>query len=96
MVYTDGSLVKEEIDGDKQNHVGCGFYIMKSDRDGVKEEQNYGCFHLQEDNSVYQAETTAMHRVVIHLLKTIHGERRKRIYLLSDSKGLCQSLQWHW
>ncbi len=37
-----------------------------------------------------------MHRAVIHLLKTRHGERRRRIYLLSDSKGLVQSLQWHW
>ncbi len=96
MVYTDGSLVKEEIDGEKQNRVGCGFYIMKSDFDCVKEELDYGCFHLQEHNSVYQAETTAMHRAVIHLLKTRHGERRRRIYLLSDSKGLVQSLQRHW
>ncbi len=96
MVYTDGSLVKEEVDGEKQNHVGCGYYIMKSNFDEVKEEQDYGCFHLQDYNSVYQAETMAMHRAVIHLLKTRYGEQKRRIYLLFNSKGLVQSLQRHW
>ena len=106
MVYTDGSLVQEKIENEDEDDenpeeekrepkVGCGFVVMKCDENEQKEEVDYGCYHLQDHNSVYQAETTAMHRAVMHLLKTRRGELPRRIYLLTDSKSLVQALKGH-
>ncbi len=68
---------------------------MKSDNDFNQEEIDYGCFHLQDYNSVYQAETKAMQRAVIHLLKTRRGKTRRKVFFLTDSKSLVQALDRH-
>ncbi len=109
-VYTDRSKVNEKATNDDEDdeegensneevetveQVGCRFVVMRSDNEEQKEKIDYGCFHMQDYNSVYQAETMAMHRAVIHLLKTGRGKRRRRIFLLTDSKSLVQSLKRH-
>ena len=94
----DESVASNDVNksnNEKVTHVGCGYVIMESNKDFEKEEVDYGCFHLQEHHSVYQAETTAMHKAATHLLRSRRGERRRRIFLLTDSKSLVQSLNRH-
>ncbi len=63
VVYTDGSLVKVDDGVD----VCSGFFVKQKDNAKSPNELGYGCYKLQEYNSIFQAEVTAMHRAAMTL-----------------------------
>jgi ribonuclease HI len=93
LCYTDGSKQKNK---DDNVGVGAGFYITKTDKDGVGASLTRKSFHLEEYNSVYQAELSAIHQTAVHLLKYSQETLSKTTtYIMSDSKSVLQGLQKH-
>ena len=91
LVYSDGSRIQ---DGEKAN-VGSGFIVAHTDANAEKTTMGHMSYQLPEYCSVYQAETTAMHRAAMHLLRKREANERVT-YLLTDSKSLVMTLQRHW
>ena len=93
IVYTDGSRIKDKDTG--VFNVGSGFLVTKTDVKGERTVVGHESHHLQDYNTVFQAEATAMERAARYLFRNTM-RNPKQVYILTDSMSLLQSLQKHW
>jgi ribonuclease HI/retron-type reverse transcriptase len=92
LCYTDGSKQTK----DDQIGVGCGFVVSETNKDGESKIIRESSYHLQEHNTVYQAEVTAIQKAAEHLYRLDERQHKKVTYILSDSRSALQALQKHW
>ncbi len=83
--YTDGSKLSQE------GQVGAGFLIVETTKCLGKRVKGSGSFHLQDFNTVYQAELTAISEAANHLIRL--PKLPDRIIILSDSRSSIMALK---
>lgn len=86
LCYTDGSRIDD--------HTGAGFCLYDTDREGAKTIRGQYSFHLDDYNTVYQAELSAILAGTTMMLRmAMRNQLPKETVILSDSMSSLMALE---